>query len=227
MLDQPGRLILVLLVLVFSCVVHEVVRVWVADKLGDPTGRLSGRLTLNPLPHIDPFWTILMPLICLSFGGLVLGGPKPAPINPMNFKNPRAGVTIVALMGPGSYIALAIVGVAVLALASHSGSSLMHAESYNAFVVFQMVLLNVSLAALNLIPLPPFDGSRILHFLLGPSADRAFARLEAFSFLIVLLVLLFLAGPVIRPAQIALFEVLDILIQPEYLRDLIGTYISR
>jgi Zn-dependent protease len=227
MLDQPVRLILVLLVLVFSCVFHEIARVWTAEKLGDPTGRLSGRLTLNPLPHIDPFWTLLMPLICLSFGGLVLGGPKPAPMNPMNFRNPRAGITIVALMGPASYLALAITGVAILALASHSGSSLMPAESYNAYVVFQMVLLNVSLAALNLIPLPPFDGSRIVHFLLGPGADAFFARLETFSFFFVLLVLFFLAGPVILPARMALLEVLDILIQPEYLRDLIGTYISK
>jgi Zn-dependent protease len=223
-MDDPVRLALSLAVLVFSCVFHECAHVWTAWRLGDPTGKQLGRLTLNPVPHIDFFWTILMPLLCLATGMLVIGGPKPAPVNPLNFRNPRLGHTIVSLAGPASNVLLAVAGVVLLSLASHSGTDWIPADSYNAFVLMACVFINVVLAALNMIPLPPLDGSRVLHYMLGPRADQAFAAMERISLFLVLAAFYLLGPYVVRPALLLLGRALAIFVKPDYLELLFRTY---
>lgn len=224
MLDDPIRLILSLGVLVFSCVFHECAHVWMAWKLGDPTGKSLGRLTLNPVPHIDFFWTLLLPTICMATGMMVIGGPKPAPVNPQNFRNPRLGNAIVAVAGPASNILLALAGVLLLCLASRSGSDWMPPDSINAYVILRLVVINVVLAALNLIPIPPLDGSRVLHHILGPKADEAFATMERFSIILVFAAFFFLGRFAVGPALAGLDRALDLFVQRDYLGELIRTY---
>lgn len=224
MLDDPVRLAISLVVLVFSCVFHECAHVWMAWKLGDPTGKQMGRLTLNPVPHIDVFWTLLLPLICLALNMMVIGGPKPAPVNPLNFRNPRAGNMIVAAAGPVSNVLLALAALTILILASRSGTAWIAPDSYNAYFLFRLAILNVVLAALNLIPIPPLDGARVLHYLLGPKADDAFAAMERVSVFAVFIAF-FLLGPyAIRPALQMMFRGLDLFMERGYLLELISTY---
>lgn len=223
-MDDILRVVVSLGVLVFSCAFHECAHVWSAWRLGDPTGKSLGRLTLNPIPHIDLFWTILLPAIMALTGGLIIGGPKPAPVNPQNFKDPRLDNTLVAVAGPLSNLVLALGGVIMLWLAYRAVPGWVAPDSYNAFILISFTIINVVLAALNLIPVPPLDGSRVLHYILGPKADRFFATLETFSVLGVLLAFYLLGRTVINPSLSALFLLLDNLFDREYLDSLLRSY---
>ncbi|HEX7897083.1 MAG TPA: site-2 protease family protein [Planctomycetota bacterium] len=224
--DDPVRLALGLAVLVFSLVFHECAHVWTAWKLGDPTGKSMGRLTLNPIPHIDLFWTILLPLLCIAAQTFIIGGPKPAPVNPLNFRNPRAGNMIVAVAGPASNLALAFGGLLLLWAAHRGAPSWVEPDSYNAYILMSFMVTNVILAALNMIPVPPLDGSRVLHYILGPKADRFFATMEFFSLILVLLAFRLLGPSVIMPSLGALFVLLAKLFEPRYLGGLVESYFS-
>lgn len=169
-----------------AIVVHEVSHGWVANRLGDPTARMLGRLTLNPIKHIDPVGTILVPalLLALSGGRLVFGWAKPVPINPQNFKKPRAGMAWVAAAGPGSNLLMGIAWVGVAWLARALSNQLpMLAPFY--YMGQYGVVANVVLCVLNLFPLPPLDGSRVLAGLLSREGARAFYRLEPYGLFIV------------------------------------------
>ena len=158
-----------IIVLVFSVVIHEVSHGFVAEHLGDPTARQAGRLTLNPLKHLDLFGSVILPLMMAILpGGVILGWAKPVPYNPQNLKNPEKGGAIIAAVGPLSNLTLAIIFGLVYRLLS------LFAPAENFLVLSDLlnmiILVNISLAVFNLVPIPPLDGSKVLLLFLPPSA---------------------------------------------------------
>jgi Zn-dependent protease len=169
---------------------HEAMHGFVADRFGDPTARERGRLTLNPLPHIDLFFTILIPaILILTHAGVIFGGAKPVPVNVARLRNPRRDWALVAAAGPLTNLALALGISAVLALLVHSG--LAAPQSRVTEILSVGIFVNVLLAVFNLIPIPPLDGSRVLQFFLSGPALASYIRLERFGLLIIVALILF------------------------------------
>lgn len=180
-----GTLIIIAL-LIMSIVVHEVSHGVVADALGDPTARLQGRLTLNPVSHIDPVGSIFVPLIMLLLpGNFIFGWARPVPYNPYNLRNQRWGEAIVAAAGPIVNIIIAILaGMLIRFGIGTLPGSLIEVASF-------VVLMNLILAIFNLIPIPPLDGSKILFAILPQTMQRLRIELERFSFVLVLIFVFF------------------------------------
>jgi Zn-dependent protease len=187
-----------------AIILHEVSHGWVADRLGDSTARYSGRLTLNPLAHIDLFGTVILPLILLiTPGNFIFGYAKPVPINPYNLRNPRRDMIWVSLSGVLTNLALAAVSAMLFRiLASVSPGSWGLIAIPLAMMLRVSVMINIILAIFNAIPIPPLDGSRVLAHLLPPEQAAVFSKLEPYGFIIILL--LFFTGvidfiwPIIR-----------------------------
>jgi Zn-dependent protease len=181
-MDSLISLILFLIILFFSITFHEYCHGWAAYKLGDPTPKNSGRLTLNPLAHIDLFGTLLLPifLLVLSRGTFAIGYAKPVPINPNHFKNPKKDIKWVGLSGPLANIFLALVLITLIKL----NFPLKNILVLGAF-------LNLILAVFNLIPIPPLDGSRIVTSFLPPKAIHSYLQLEPYGFFIVIFLVFF------------------------------------
>ena len=173
------------IVIAYSAIIHEYSHGWMADRLGDPTARLSGRLTLNPIAHIDPIWTIVMPVVLLIFsqGALFFAAAKPVPINPYNLRNSRYGVALVSFAGPGSNIITAL----VLGL-------LMRFISPGPFLFYLGIIVyaNILLAIFNLVPIPPLDGSKILMDFLPDRFNTFKVFLQTYGFFVLLVFILFL-----------------------------------
>jgi Zn-dependent protease len=189
-----------ILILFFSVILHEVAHGRAAGWCGDPTARERGRLTFNPLPHIDPFGTVLLPaLLVLTRSPVVLGWAKPVPINPWRFRNPKRDLAIVGAAGPLSNLAVAVLSAAAFK-AVLPGLGLDHPVAR--FFLYGAAL-NVVLLVFNLIPVPPLDGSRVLLGLLPPRLAARVAALERYGFLLVFLLLMFglnrwVIGPIVR-----------------------------
>jgi Zn-dependent protease len=194
--------------LLFAMVLHEYAHGWVAERCGDPTAKLQGRLTINPLAHIDPFGTIILPLICLILpGSFLLGWAKPVPIDPRNMRQPRRDMALVAAAGPAMNLALAVASALLLAALFMFDPSLAIRQAADssspspslatmfllpiAVMAFYSVLINVFLALFNLIPVPPLDGGRILTSVLPAKPARALARLEPYGMLILVGLIVF------------------------------------
>ncbi len=175
--------------LLFSIILHEISHGYVADKLGDPTARMLGRLTLNPLPHIDPVGTVLIPLMLLATGSPVLFGyAKPVPITTNNFKNPRRDMAISAAAGPVANILLAVISVILFRFVQHAlnmqvGTAVLLPLG---LMLKTAILWNVYLAMFNLIPLLPLDGGRVLMGFLPPKQAYSFSKIEPYGFFILI-----------------------------------------
>lgn len=185
---DPGTILLYLVALVFSIVFHEVSHGWVAERNGDPTARMAGRLTLNPLPHVDPWGSIILPAI-LVFGGspILFGYAKPVPVDVRNLRNPRIDGIKVALAGPSSNLLLGtLAAIAFFVSATYLGGD--HALSR----LFAMgVAVNAALAVFNLLPVPPLDGSWLLDHTLRGEAYNTYRKFKPFGMLLIIGILLF------------------------------------
>ncbi|KWT91800.1 peptidase M50 [Candidatus Magnetominusculus xianensis] len=196
--------------ILFAITFHEVAHGWVADKLGDPTARSMGRLSFNPLAHIDPVNTVILPIVLfiVSNGMFIFGSAKPVPVDYRNLKNPRRDSAIVSAAGPVMNIILAIVSLLILVLLynvlPHMDSDLISSKVMPP--VLQMlqygVSFNIFIAAFNLIPIPPLDGGRIAVSMLPPRQAYAYSRLEPYGIYIVLILWMTgLARIIIYPIQ--------------------------
>lgn len=196
-MDDTLLMILALVpALVVAIVFHEVAHGWTALALGDPTAKERRRLSLNPIRHVDPVGTLLVPGALAMFGGPVFGWAKPVPVNKHRLDNPRFGMMAVAAAGPGTNIVLAALGAIALGLLARGG---VPAEGVGGFAVVSLqffILINLFLAFFNLLPIPPFDGSHIFEGLLPPKWARAYERLRPIGMaLFFLLVLSVWLGP--------------------------------
>ena len=163
-----------LAVMLFSLTVHEAAHAWTAQRLGDPTARLLGRISLNPAVHVDPLGTIVLPLVAMVTGAPLLGWAKPVPVDFRYLKNPRRGFMVIAAAGPLSNLVLATLAAIVLQLTplGRSGGGLDVASPLALFAL-KVVQVNVLLACFNMIPVPPLDGGNVLGGLLPQHlADR-------------------------------------------------------
>jgi len=176
---------------------HELSHGFIANKLGDPTAKMMGRLTINPIAHIDLFGTILLPFLLLIFtnGQFVFGYAKPIPINPMNFKNPRRDMAISAAGGPTTNVLLAIVSLLILkfaviplSIAAPEGIAATVLEPI-AMMLRSSIIINIVLASFNLIPIPPLDGGRVVVGFLPYKQAILFSKIEPFGFIIVIILI--------------------------------------
>ncbi len=175
------------LILLASLSVHEWAHAWTAEKLGDSTARIMGRVTFNPIPHIDPVGTIIVPAFFLFFsgGGAFFAWAKPVPVNPRNFGKPTRDDILVAMAGPASNLAICLLVAVLFGLAFRFADPTGFLE-----LARDVIRINALLLVFNLIPVPPLDGSHVLRHLVGMS-ETAFLRFSQFGFMI-LLALLFL-----------------------------------
>ncbi|MEI6396497.1 MAG: site-2 protease family protein [Candidatus Taylorbacteria bacterium] len=185
-------IIFTIIILVVSVMLHELSHGYTANYLGDPTARLAGRLTINPLKHIDLWGSIIVPIITSLFG-FTFGWAKPVPYNPYNLKNKRSGELLIALAGPAANIAIALIfGIMIRLLMSYYG--IISGSFPGSFVMISsyIVAINIILAIFNLIPIPPLDGSKILFSLLPQQYSRTRQLFESYSFILILIVAFFL-----------------------------------
>lgn len=187
-------ILIIIGVILVSLTIHEMVHAWVGFKLGDDTAAEEGRISLNPIRHIDPFMTVLLPIITvIAFGAPILAA-KPVPFNPERVKWDEYGAALIAAAGPFSNLLLAVLG--ALAANFVTGGGLI------GLILTYFILINVSLFVFNLIPIPPLDGSHALESVLPPDARRGYEQLQPYGF-ILLIALLFTGalGYIMAPLQ--------------------------
>jgi len=186
---------LLALLFMYSVILHEIAHGWVALRCGDPTALASGRLSLNPLVHIDPFMTIILPVLTIVFWGFPIAGARPVPVNPLNFRRRLAGERAVSVAGIAVNLVLAFV---FLQMAKLSFSP----KPNYAFAIFGMAAwVNLLLLVFNLMPVPPLDGSRLLRTFLPSRARDLFDRADAFGLVLVVIFAMFLWSIVIFPTM--------------------------
>ena len=183
------KLAVLFLPVMLAITVHEAAHGWMASKLGDPTARLLGRVTLNPLRHIDPIGTIVVPLGMFALTGLLFGWAKPVPVDGRKLHNPRRDMALVAAAGPGANLIMAVLWAAL----AHLGILLGDLFPWAALPLFYMgiagILINAFLMVLNLLPILPLDGGRVVASLLPPRLAMTYARLEPWGLMIVVALL--------------------------------------
>ncbi|MCT2398833.1 site-2 protease family protein [Novosphingobium mangrovi (ex Huang et al. 2023)] len=183
----------IIIPLIIAIVFHEVAHGWTARLLGDPTAHEQRRLSFNPLRHVDPFGTIILPAILWLTTHTAFGWAKPVPVNKWRLRDPRRGMMAVAAAGPAMNLVLAAIGAVLLGLLVRlAGDSAAPSLQFLADNFGNFIMINVFLAFFNLLPIPPFDGSHIVEGLLPPSAARTYAKLRPFGFALLFLVLLVL-----------------------------------
>lgn len=209
-MNQEVVLILMqVLALIMAFSVHECAHAWTAWRLGDPTARMLGRVTLNPIKHLDPFGSVLMPLVALVYHWPLLGWAKPTPVTPRNFKNYRRDDILVTIAGPISNLLLATLALVLLLIIKHAiaGGRIavftamalaMHFPGVStenlpalfpfALLLYYVILINLLLFVFNLVPFPPLDGSRILRHFLPYNALQVYDRMGVFALWIFMLV---------------------------------------
>jgi len=203
-LSQNLGFLISLPIFLMAVVIHECAHGWVAYKCGDPTAKMSGRLTLNPLAHIDPMGTILFPLLLiLLHSPFVFGWAKPVPVNFSNLRHYKRDMVIVGLAGPGSNILIAIITSIIMRLIS------IPTYTVGGLILESIVVINLLLAVFNLMPVPPIDGSRIVSGLLPAKYAAYYNRLEPFGiFILIAFLALGLVDKVIFPIVLFLSSLL-------------------
>lgn len=192
-MDLTSAVILII-ILLFSAILHEVAHGVIAERLGDPTARLLGRITLNPVPHIDPIMSILLPLMLfVSTGGsFILAAAKPVPVDPYNLRDGRRDLALVSLAGPLTNVLIALAGAGALHLFSYTPYLGAFTVAYS--LVFSIVHLNLLLAIFNLLPIPPLDGSKIFSLFLPEKEAAYYLSLSNVGFFIIFFLFLFPIG---------------------------------
>jgi Zn-dependent protease len=204
-LHPAQEIVIWALPVLFAITVHEVAHGWVANQLGDPTARMLGRLTLNPIKHIDPVGTVLVPALLMLFGGFLFGWAKPVPVTPGNLRAHRYGMAWVAVAGPVSNLLQAVVWAVVIKLAVGAEAELGWMAELLYLMGLAGVSINLSLAVLNLLPVPPLDGGRIVDALLPGPLSAKYSQLEPWGLWIVLgLIATKLLGVILAPPYYAL-----------------------
>lgn len=189
-----------IIILIMSVVIHEISHGYTAELLGDPTPRLQGRLTLNPLKHLELFGSFLVPVLT-SLTGFTFGWAKPIEWNPYNIKNKRVGEILISIAGPASNLLIAIVfGLIVRIFGNELPASFIQISVY-------VILINIVLAVFNMIPLPPLDGSKVLFSLLPPSMNNVRVTLERYS-IFFFLILIFVLWRFVEPIIPYIFKVI-------------------
>ena len=174
------------IVLLFSLTVHEMAHAWTADRLGDPTARLLGRVSLNPIVHADPIGTVVFPLLSLATGAMLIGWAKPVPVNLRYLPHPRRDYMMVAAAGPVSNLILAVFAAILLAIVPVSPQTLgeSNVSVPIATLLTRLVNLNVLLAVFNMLPIPPLDGGNVLAGLLPPNFAELFNKIRPYGFVL-------------------------------------------
>lgn len=212
-------ILLLIPVLLFSIVAHEYAHAEAAYRQGDSTAYMLGRLTLNPIKHIDPFMTVILPaILILTNAPFVFGAAKPVPVNPRNYRNYGKGDVIVSLAGIATNLVLVVVSALVfvaIGVLGHALPGMTPSFRLLQKMMFFGMYLNIVLAFFNLIPIPPLDGSHVLKQLLPPAAGMKFRQLYAFSMLPILLVMLLLPG-VIRAFMWPGMQLLGVVLRTVY-----------
>ena len=196
-LDKFQQFILIAPVLLFSMVAHEYAHGYAALRNGDPTAYQLGRLTWNPAKHIDPFLTIILPLLTFVTAGIAFGGAKPVPVNPRNYRNFKKGDIIVSLAGVTTNLIIAFLCVPVILLVYFIGSRvppLATASSVLQLMLVYGILLNLALCAFNLIPIPPLDGSHVMKYLLPPAWSLQYQRFGRQGMIVLFVLIAFAPG---------------------------------
>jgi len=208
-LSTPQFIAIAVIPLIFAITVHEVAHGWVAKQLGDPTAERLGRLTLNPVRHIDPVGTLLVPGLLLLLGGFIFGWAKPVPVTWGNLRHPKRDMAIVAAAGPGANLLMALIWALIAKLTTVLPASLAQFAQPLVYMGIFGITINIVLMVLNLLPLPPLDGGRVAVGLLpGPLAWQL-SRVEPYGFFILIAllatgVLHYLIGPPISFFQQAM-----------------------
>jgi Zn-dependent protease len=196
--------LLVILLLFFSLTLHECAHGWVAYKLGDPTSKSSGRLTLNPLAHIDPFGTIILPILLLIISNFhfSFGYARPVPINPYHFKNPKKDMLWVGFAGPAANFLLVLLFALILKISNYS---------FLPEVITEIIVINMIFVVFNLLPIPPLDGSRIVSAFLPFKLSLLYRKIEpAGVFIVMLLVMIGFFRWFVLPIVIFILSLLKI-----------------
>lgn len=177
--------IIVIGVIIVSMVLHELAHGYVAYLLGDDTAKEDGRLTLNPIKHLDPFMSIILPLVLYLSGGVVFGGAKPVPVNFSRVKGKEWGMALVALAGPATNFLIALIAF----LIGHF-TGFLYAKGAEGVIVSEFVMINLGFMVFNLIPIPPLDGSRILYPLMPDGVRDFMNKMEKYGIIVVYVLIL-------------------------------------
>jgi len=195
----------------FAITLHEAAHGWVAYKLGDPTAKSRGRITINPIKHIDPMGTVVVPIFLATLSGFVMGWAKPVPVEPRYFKSPLLDMALVAVAGPASNFVMACFWaffIVTVDAALNPSSTL----SFLADVGEKGIYINIILMVLNLLPIPPLDGGRVVAGILPPSLAKPFMQLERFGMIIILLLLVSgILGKIMWPIVLHFVKIIGVI----------------
>jgi Zn-dependent protease len=201
------ELLIAFVILIASLTFHEAAHAWTANRLGDPTARMLGRLSLNPAVHVDPIGTIVFPLLAMLTGIPVIGWAKPVPVDMRHLRHPRRDFAVVAVAGPISNLILAGAGALVFAVVNFDAATPAH--ELVAIALIRFILLNVLLAVFNMIPIPPLDGGNVLMGVLPEPMAATMDRLRPWGFLLLYALMLSgLLSQIIFPVQRAVLNAL-------------------